>query len=155
DLAASGERAAKTAWQSVLAEAPLACGDVVRANEVLGLAFAFVAETGERSYEPELHRLRGGCVLAGAAPPATENAAERFERAAALAAEVGATLFELRAMTSLFRIRQQTTRERLVQLVARFGAEDASADSRAARASLAGEVAPAEASSSVPRSRCP
>src|SRR6185295_3005262 len=48
EFAASGERTSTTSWQSVLARAHLACGDVASANEVLDAAFAFSAETGER-----------------------------------------------------------------------------------------------------------
>jgi predicted ATPase len=57
EFTASGERISATNWQALLARAPLACGDVGSANEVLDAAFAFAEETGERIVEHELNRL--------------------------------------------------------------------------------------------------
>jgi len=119
-----------------LAGAHLASGDAAGANRVLEDALAFAAETGERVYEPELYRLRGECLLAGAAARGrTAAAAAWFERALRTAAERQAFLFELRAATSLSRIRK-SARELLVRLVDRFDAADDCADLCAARAAL-------------------
>ena len=67
----------------------------------------------------------------------TAQAAECFERAIAIAAEQQALLFELRAATSLFRVRGTAVRERVVHLVDRFAAGDECPDLHAARALLA------------------
>ena len=58
ELTASDERIGTTTWETILASAHLACGDVASANAVLDAAFAFAGETGERVVEHELHRLR-------------------------------------------------------------------------------------------------
>src|SRR5262249_12897163 len=67
EYAESGQRLATTCYSMFLAGAHLASGDAAGANQVLEDALAFAAETGERVYEPELYRLRGECLLAGAA----------------------------------------------------------------------------------------
>jgi hypothetical protein len=58
-----------------------------------------------------------------------------FERALAIAADRKALLFELRAATSLYRLRK-SARERLANVVDRFAVEEDCADLRAARALL-------------------
>jgi DNA-binding winged helix-turn-helix (wHTH) protein/tetratricopeptide (TPR) repeat protein/type II secretory pathway predicted ATPase ExeA len=139
EFGTSGERTSTTNWHAILAGAHVACGDVASANEVLDAAFAFVAETGERFAEQELHRLRGECLLVGAPTRGQkERAAEQFERAIAIAAERKASLFELRAATSLLRLRGKMGRGRVERLVARFVAENDCADARIARALLRG-----------------
>lgn len=133
-LVASGERTSTTTSQAIVVETHLACGDVASANQVLDAAFAFVAETGERILEHELHRLRGECLLADAAlPDGRIRAAEQFARALALAAERGARVFELRAATSLLRLGDEAARARVARLVERFDAENDCTDARAAR----------------------
>lgn len=137
-LGASGQRTSTTTWQAILAGAHLACGDVASANEVLDAAFAFAAKTDERIVEHELHRLRGECLLASATTRGEKaRAAEHIERAIALAAERKTLLFELRAATSLLRLRGKAVRERVARLVARFDAENDCVDARIARALLA------------------
>jgi DNA-binding winged helix-turn-helix (wHTH) protein len=139
DFLASGERTSTTNWQALLVRCHLACGDVASANEILDAAFAFVAETGERLLEHELHRLRGECLLAGGATRDEKTrAAAEFERAIAIAAERKASLFELRAAASLFRVRGKSARDRLVRVVARFDGENDCADAHIARALLEG-----------------
>jgi hypothetical protein len=103
---------------------------------VVNAALALVAETGGHAYEAELHRLQSECLRSHAATRAQKaEAAACFAQALAIAAQQGAVLFELRAATSLFRLRG--TAARLVQLVDRFESEDDCADLRAARALLA------------------
>lgn len=134
---ASGERTSTTAWQVILVEAHLACGDVASAHEVLDAAFAFVAQTGERLLEHELHRLRGECLLAdGTLRDGAQRATEQFERAVALAAGSGALLFELRAATSLLRLGAEPARARVSGLLERFDAANECTDTRRARALL-------------------
>ena len=103
---------------------------------MLDRAFDFVAKTGERHYEPELHRLKGECALASAHAGGKAEAARHFERAITLAADASALLYELRATASLCRISGRPARDRLALLLARFGPDDDCADVRAARALL-------------------
>jgi hypothetical protein len=133
----SGERTSTTAWQAMLTEAHLACGDVASANEMLDAADAFVEETGERILEHELHRLRGECLLADVGlPDGKVRAAEQFAHAVAIAAERKSLLFELRAASSLLRLGDEAARSHVARLVERFAAEDDCADVRIARSLL-------------------
>ena len=133
----TGQRISTTAFGLLLAEAHLASGDAARATEVVDAALHFSAETGERLYEHELYRLKGECLLAGAATRGRKDgAAEYFERALAIAAERKALLFELRAATSLHQIGRKSVRERLARLVDRFGTENDCADLCTARGLL-------------------
>src|SRR5262245_14629293 len=134
---ASGQRIGTSSYSLPVVEGYLAAGDVRRASELLDRILAFIAETGERLVEPEIHRLKGECLLAGAATRGQRaDAIDCFERAIALAAGQGALLFELRAATSLFGVRPEGTRDRLVRLVGRFAPEDDCVDLRAAVALL-------------------
>jgi hypothetical protein len=82
-------------------------------------------------------RLRGECLLASAATRGQEErATEHFERAIAIAAERKALLFELRAATSLLRLRGKAVREHVARLVERFDAANDCADARIARSLL-------------------
>jgi hypothetical protein len=65
-------------------------------------ALRFVAEKGERWYEPELHRLRGELVLA--ASGVCDEARLAFEAARAIAGERGTQSLELRAAIRLARL---------------------------------------------------
>jgi tetratricopeptide (TPR) repeat protein len=130
---ASGQRIGISSYSLPVLEGYLAAGDVRRASELLDRMLAFIAETGERIVEPEIHRLKGECLLAGAATRGQRgDAIGCFERAIALAAGQKALLFELRAAISLFRVRPKATRERLARLVGRFAPEDDCIDLRAA-----------------------
>ncbi len=63
------------------------------------------ARSGERWYEPELHRLQGETLLR--LPDARQAQAEAcFMRAIELARQQQARMFELRASTSLARLKQ-------------------------------------------------
>src|SRR5262249_9514764 len=73
-----------------------------------------------------------------ATPGGRARAAEQFERAIAVAAARKALLFELRAATSLLRLRGNPVREHVARLVARFDAANDCADARIARALLGG-----------------
>jgi adenylate cyclase len=134
---ASGQRIGTSSYSLPVIEGYLAAGDVRRASELLDKMLAFIAETGERIVEPEIHRLMGECLLAGAAAHGRRtDAIACFERAIALAEAQNALLFELRAATSLYRVRPKATRERLTRLVARFAPKDDCVDLRAAAALL-------------------
>jgi tetratricopeptide (TPR) repeat protein len=133
DYAMTEQRLGTTSYSAQLAEAYLAAGDAGAASAILDSALTFVAETGERLYEHEIHRLKGGCALAIGAKA---EAARHFERAIAIAADGGALLYELRATASLCRIGGRPARDRLSLLLTRFGPDDECADVRAARALL-------------------
>ena len=66
-------------------------------------ALEIAGRTGERWYEPELHRLRGSWLLASPGGPASATAKARacFDRALVLARAQRALLFERRAHASL------------------------------------------------------
>jgi hypothetical protein len=136
DYTMSGQRISTTSYSTQLVEAYLTAGDVAAATVALDAAFAFVAETGERLNEHELHRLRGECALASAAAGGKAESARHFERAIAIAADAGALLCEMRATASLCRIGGRQARDRLRSLLARFGPDDDCTDVRAARALL-------------------
>ena len=83
----------------------------------------FVAESGERWYEPELHRLRGELTLA--AGGARDEARLAFEAARAIAGERGARSLELRAAIRLARLdaeagERQRARALLAPVYGRF-----------------------------------
>lgn len=134
DYEERGQRVSTTYFSMLLAEARLEVGDVARATEVVERAIVFASRTGERLYEPELHRLRGRCALQNARPREADAKAH-FECAMRMAAERGGVLFELRAATDLFRL-AESTRPRLAALADRFGPEDDCSDVRIARALL-------------------
>jgi predicted ATPase len=139
----SGQRISTTSYALLVAEAQLANGDVTAANQTLDDAIAFAVETGEQLYEHELCRLKGECLLSGAAARSKTEAIRYFERALEIATDRKALLFALRAATSLSRVRE-SARDRLIQLVDDFAAEDDCVDLRAARACL--EIPPAPVS---------
>jgi predicted ATPase len=66
-------------------------------------ALTRVEQTGERWFEPELHRLRGEALLKSNDPPFADTEAE-FQRALALARDQEARFWELRASVSLARL---------------------------------------------------
>jgi ATP/maltotriose-dependent transcriptional regulator MalT len=90
EYGATGQRISNTAFSVLLADAHLASGDVAGAKQVLNAALASAAETGERVYEAELHRLHGECLRSVAATRAQKgDAAACFERALGIAAKDG------------------------------------------------------------------
>ena len=133
----TGQRHNTSYYCGLLARAHLACGDVSSAQRALADGFAFAAETGERVYAPELHRVQGECFLASDGTRGRRaDAVACFEQAIASAAAMKSTLLELRAMTSLARLRGRPAHARLVQVVERFEQGADCADLRAARALL-------------------
>lgn len=85
------------AWGlGLLAEAETLTGRPTEALRLLDDALDRVARSGERMYEPELHRLRGAALLAGTpAHPAEARAA--FDNAVAVARQQGSELLARRA----------------------------------------------------------
>ena len=93
----------------VLAEAEARAGDVDRAMALLDEALATGERTGHRSFEAELHRVRGEMLLKRdrANPAAAEEA---LQTAIAVAKRQAARSFELRAALSLAKLYQSTAR---------------------------------------------
>lgn len=90
------------------------CGNAAKIDEGLKLlteAQEAMERTGERSHEAELHRIRGELLLAQGAGSETE-AEQSLSRALAVARAQHARLWELRAATSLARLRREQDRSR-------------------------------------------
>ena len=92
-----------------LAEAEARAGDVDRALAILDEALATCGRTGHRSFEADLHRVRGEMLLKR--DPANPAAAEKaLLIATAVAKQQGTRSFELRAALSLAKLYQSTGR---------------------------------------------
>ena len=93
-----------------LAEAEARAGDVARALTILDEALTTCERTSHRSFEAELHRVRGEMLLRrDRASPAP--AEEAFQAAIAVAKQQGTRSFELRAALSLAKLYQSTGRD--------------------------------------------
>ena len=88
---------------TVLADALGRTGQFEEALQVLSEALDVVDSTGERRWEPEVHRLRGDMLCSGAMEQPAE-AEECFRRAIDLSRQQDASWFELRATTSFCRL---------------------------------------------------
>jgi predicted ATPase/DNA-binding winged helix-turn-helix (wHTH) protein len=112
-IQATGQIAGMVGILSLLAEAYALDGQAEPGLEVLAAALDLIHTSGLRPWEPEVHRLRGALLMAphspGQTPSATrvEEAAACFEQALALARQRQAGSLELRAATSLARLRQR------------------------------------------------
>ncbi len=84
-----------------LARTEFQAGEPARAQRTLARAHELVQATGERFWEPEMHRL-GGVFAAADGDQASAGAS--FERSLETAREMGAKSLELRAATSLARL---------------------------------------------------
>ena len=92
-----------------LAEVEARAGDVERALAVLDDALATCERTGHRSFEAELHRVRGEMLLRrDPANPAT--AQDALQAAIAVAKRQATRSFELRAAVALAKLYQSTVR---------------------------------------------
>lgn len=100
------------------AEACVALGQVSEGLRLIEEGLTAVGRTGERWYEAEIYRLKGGLLLALAQPDATA-AQTCFRKAIAIARGQGAKLWELRAASSLARLwREQGKRTEARDLLA-------------------------------------
>jgi predicted ATPase len=100
---ATGTRQQHSYFLGLMAEAVDRAGRTREALEVLAEALNRVAETGERYYKSELHRIKGELLLKSEA--SLSSAAEAcFQTAIAIAREQKAKSFELRATISLCRM---------------------------------------------------
>src|SRR5262249_21497647 len=101
-----GSELARPYFLTLLAEAHHLQGEAAAGLTVLTEALALVDTTGERWYEPELYRLKGGLLL----QQHVDNQAEAescFHHALEIARHQQAKSFELRTATSLARLWQQ------------------------------------------------
>ena len=99
------------------ADSQLAIGKPEAALELAAAGLKAVEKTGAATFEAELHRLRGEALLAGAGTMSEAETA--IEKAIDVARRQNAKSWELRAATSLARLRrQQGRREEAVALLA-------------------------------------
>jgi predicted ATPase len=103
---ATGAETTRPYYLVLLAEAYRTTGELEEGLTVLTEALTLVDTTGERWYEPELHRLKGELLLPQSSSNQTE-AESCFHHAIAVAQNQQAKSFELRTATSLARLWQQ------------------------------------------------
>jgi predicted ATPase len=138
DYRATGAQAWVPYQIALLASAHETAGQIEEALELLGAALAVVERTGERWLLAELYRNQGGLLLRRGQADAAE---ELYRRALRVAGEQQARLWELRAATSLARLRRDQghraeARDLLVPIYDWFGDGFDTADFREARALL-------------------
>ncbi len=141
-----GARISQTLNLAQLAEATALSGRLDEARQVLDQAVAAAEATGERFWEPELHRLRGELALRrppAADPLAREREADvHLQHAVALARQRGARALELRAALSLGRLlaaRGDAPRARVAEILGRFTEGFTTPDLIEARAFIGGD----------------
>jgi predicted ATPase len=105
-IRATGVELRRPHYLALLAEAHGIIGEPEAGLTVLTEALALVDITGERWYDPELYRLKGALLLQQSSDNATE-AESCFHHALDIARNQQARSLELRAATSLARLRQQ------------------------------------------------
>ena len=106
DYRAIGSELIRSYFLALLAEAYGTTGQPEAGLTVLSEALTFVDTTGERCYEPEIHRLKGTLLL----QQSSDNHIEAhacFQQALEIARAQQAKSLELRAATSLARLWQQ------------------------------------------------
>jgi predicted ATPase len=155
---AIGSELARTSYLALLAEVLGEAGQLSEGLNVLAEALMVANLTGERVYEPELHRLKGELLLMqatgekdrlsaealrtrSAERPAISAAETCFLRAIDLARQQDAKSWELRAVMSLHRLRrkqgkQKESRQLLREIFEWFTEGFDTADLREARALL-------------------
>jgi len=115
---AIGSELIRSYFLALLAEAYGTMGQPEAGLAVLAEALTFVDTTGERCYEPEIHRLKGALLLQQSADNHVEAHA-CFQHALEIARAQQAKSLELRAATSLCRLwQQQGKRNEAYQLLA-------------------------------------
>jgi predicted ATPase len=137
--AATGARISQAYYLLLLADACLLHGRLDEAREALERAFSIAGITGERFWEPELHRQRGNLALRTPG----EDPEEHYRRALEISREQRARSHELRAAVDLTRFlagrgRGEEAREILEGVYEGFAGGLETADLRAARELLAG-----------------
>ena len=99
----SGSRIFDPVFNSRLAEALLAAGDVRGAETALQVSFAFIEQSGDRQWLAELHRTDGRLALKRLSPDRARSEG-CFRRAIEVARDQEARLLELRAAIDLARL---------------------------------------------------
>ena len=95
--------------KTALAEVEARAGDVDRAVAILDEALTTSERIGHRTFDAELHRVRGA-ILLKREPADPAPAEQAFQRAIANAMQQGARSFRLRAALSLAKLYQSTGR---------------------------------------------
>ncbi len=113
---ATGAELGRPYWLALLAEAYGTMGQPAAGLTVLAEALTLAGATGERWYEPELHRLKGALLLQQSADNHTEAQA-CFQHALEIARAQQARSLELRAATSLSRLWQQQGKRNTARLL--------------------------------------
>ena len=103
----TGSNAFQPYFLAMIAEAHGKTGQVEEGLATLKEGLVCVEETGERYYEAEIHRLRGELLLAQSEGAAATKAEACFHQAIEVARLQSARSLELRAVTSLSRLRQK------------------------------------------------
>jgi len=103
---ATGSVSSRPTWLTLLAEAHRGSGQVEEGLHLLTEALALSKESGRRSYEAEMYRLRGELLLQQEVPDEGQADAV-FHQALAVARQQQAKSLELRAAMSLSRLWQQ------------------------------------------------
>jgi class 3 adenylate cyclase/predicted ATPase len=118
-LEAIGSNLFTPMWLSMLAELYDLSGQTDEALTAVDDGLAFLEETGERFYEPELHRLKGQLILTRDGDATAAGA--HYMKAIEVARAQGERFLELRATVSLCRLwqaqgRHDEARERLAAI---------------------------------------
>ena len=147
---ATGTRQQHTYLLALLSEALDKAGRVSEGLEALAEAIKVAAQSGERYFESELHRLRGELLLKSEAASPSEVETS-FHKALSVAREQNAKWFELRAAMSLARLWKQQgkpveARETLAETYGWFTEGFDTADLQNAKALLEELKAPAKTS---------
>ena len=128
-------------YTGLLATVRLEAGQAAQALELCDSILQTVSEPGVGLYVPEIHRLRGECLLR-LDPGAFDAAVREFEMAVAAAKQQQARIFQLAAAISLARAwaaagRPENGTAALQEAVGPFGEDDDPPQLALARAMLA------------------
>jgi class 3 adenylate cyclase/tetratricopeptide (TPR) repeat protein len=103
-VAETGTQGGAPGVLSLFAEAQRSAGRTTEAAGTVATALVLAEQTGQHYCDADLHRLDGDLLLTTGGP--ADEATARYHQALAIAREQGARSFELRAATSLARLRR-------------------------------------------------
>jgi tetratricopeptide (TPR) repeat protein len=109
DKRATGSLTSASYFLSLIAQAQGRFGRYSEALVAIGEALTLIEETGERLYEPEVHRIKGELLLAQNLSGLAQ-AEDSFRTAIDIAGRQNAKSWELRTTTSLARLLRDTNR---------------------------------------------